>query len=147
MHIVLDMRKSEGREQKTGSTERSHVPTTAPEDPRFAQTWPEKVPGSDPYNSGPATAAAVHGHTHRDSEDMATMAAQQTPIPAPASDLSLRLAGLRVELERLLSDMESICAPAAGAADRASLRLIQKLRESARHLEDAIDSLLPPDDP
>lgn len=54
---------------------------------------------------------------------------------------------MRVELERVLSDMESICAPAVDAVDRTSLRLIKKLRESVRHLEDAIDSLLPPDDP
>lgn len=53
---------------------------------------------------------------------------------------------MRVELERVLAEMERLCVPAADRSDQASMRLLQKLRESARHLDDAIDSLLPPDE-
>lgn len=131
-HMFLHMRKTEGTEHQTGDME--HF----------------QAPGSDPYNSAPASAAPGRLHRLRHSEsvreDMKTATAQIMPTPVPTSDLALRLAGMRVELERVLAEMERLCVPAADRSDQASMRLLQKLRESARHLDDAIDSLLPPDE-
>ena len=89
--------------------------------------------GSDPYNSAPAPTVPGRGHAR--------------PAITPTSDLALRLAGLRVGLERVLSDMEALRASTVDTANRKAVGLMLQLRLAARHLEDAIDSLLPPDEP
>lgn len=111
--------------------------------PRIPSASLEQIPGSDPYNNSvPAPTIPVLGDTRRGLYDVPELGTRK-----PASDLALRLAAMRVELERVLADMENQRGLAVDSADQKALGLIQKLRESARHLEDAIDSLLPPDEP
>jgi len=54
---------------------------------------------------------------------------------------------MRVDLERVLSDMEAVRVSTGDSANRKAVGLMLQLRLAARHLEDAIDSLLPQDEP
>ena len=132
-----------GEGHKIDSAELPHVPGAS-----------QKITGSDPYNSASLPIVPAHGHKRRALDDMRQLsthnkaaAAGERPAVKPTSDLALRLAGMRVQLERVLSDMEAVRAPDVDTADRKAVGLILQLRLAARHLEDAIDSLLPHDEP
>jgi len=114
----------------------------------------QQIPGSDPYNSAPVPTVPVPRHPRRDLDAMRQLStpnkpatAGERPAIAPTSDLALRLAGMRVDLERVLSDMEALRVSTVDSANRKAVGLMLQLRLAARHLEDAIDSLLPQDEP
>jgi hypothetical protein len=142
--------RSEGH--KVDIAESAHVPSASLENLKLADTQRQRAPGSDPYNSAPVPTVPVRGRTQGGSGDMRQVsthikaaAAAERPAISPTSDLALRLAGMRVDLERVLSDMEALRVSAVDSANRQAVGLMLQLRLAARHLEDAIDSLLPQD--
>jgi hypothetical protein len=142
-----------GEGHKAGNAELPHIPSASLEDLKLADTQRRSIPGSDPYNSAPVSTVPVPGHPRRDLDAMRQLSAhnkaaavKERPAVTPTSDLALRLAGMRVDLERVLSDMEALRASTVDAANRRAVGLMLQLQLSARHIEDAIDSLLPPDE-
>ena len=71
----------------------------------------------------------------------------EPPAITPESDLAMRLAGMRVDLERVLSDMEALRTTTVDSANRKAVGLMLQLQLAARYLEDAIASLFPTDEP
>lgn len=140
-----------GERQEVDTAELPHIPSASLENLQPGDTQRQRIPGSDPYNSTPTVTGAVRGPPRRGLDDMpqfsACIKAGERPAITPTSDLALRLAGMRVELERVLSDMETHRGLAVDHADRKAVGLMLQLRLSAQHLEDAIDSLLPIDKP
>jgi hypothetical protein len=143
-----------GEGHKVDTAQLPHGPSASLKNPKLADTQRQRLPGSDPYNSASVPTVPVRGHTRVGSDDMRQLSTPNKPAPAgeqsalmPASDLALRLAGMRVDLERVLSDMETLRASTVDSANRKAVGLMLQLRLAARHLEDAIDNLLPQDDP
>jgi hypothetical protein len=142
-----------GKGHEVDTAELPHVQSASLEDLRLADTQRQRTPGSDPYNSVPVPTVPVRGHTRTDLDAMRQLSTPNRPATAakrpsitPTSNLALKLAGMRADLELVLLEMESLRASTVDSANRKAAGLIQKLRESARHLEDAIDSLLPSDE-
>jgi hypothetical protein len=140
-----------GEGYKGDSAQMPHGPSASLENLKLTDT--QRIAGSDPYNSAPVTTVPVRGHTPRGSGDMRRLSTPNRPATAgerpaitPTSDLALRLAGMRVDLERVLSDMEALRVSTVDSANRKAVGLMLQLRLAARHLEDAIDSLLPQDE-
>lgn len=143
-----------GGGRKVDAAELPHVPSASLENRKRADTQQQRIPGSDPYNSAPVPAGPARGHTRHDSGDMRQLsthnkaeASGEQPAITPTSDLALRLAGIRVDLERVLSDMEALRVSTVDSANRKAVGLMLQLQLAARHLEDAIDRLLPLDEP
>ena len=143
-----------GDGHKVDAAQLPHGPSASLENLKLADTQRPRIPGSDPYNSAPVPTVPVPRDPRRDLDAMRQLSTPNKPAPAgeqsalmPASDLSLKLAGMRVDLERVLSDMEALRASTVDSANRKAVGLMLQLRLAARHLEDAIDSLLPQDKP
>ena len=143
-----------GEGHKGDRAQLPRVPGASLENPKLADTHRQRIPGSDPYNSAPVPTVPVHGHRRQALDDMRHLsthikaaAAGERPAITPTSDLALRLAGMRVDLERVLSDMEALRVSTVDSANRKAVGLMLQLQLAARHLEDAIDSLLPADEP
>lgn len=143
-----------GEGHKRDSAQSPHGQSASLEILKLADTQRQRVPGSDPYNSAPVPTVPVPRHPRRDLDALRQLStpnkpatAGERPAIAPTSDLALRLAGMRVDLERVLSDMEALRASTVDSANRKAVGLMLQLRLAARHLEDAIDSLLPQDEP
>ena len=115
----------------------------------LAETNRVKKLGSDPYNSTSAQRVAAKrslDDMRRLSEDIRTAPTWAPPPRSPASDLALRVAGLRVELERVLMELERLSAGAVDPADVQGGEQRRQMRDAARHLDDAIDRLVPLED-
>jgi hypothetical protein len=136
-----------GERYKGDGAQLPRGPSASLENLKLADTQRQRVPGSDPYNSAPVPTIPARRHTQRALDDMPAAAAVAQPALTPASDLALKLAGMRVDLERVLSDMEALRASTVDSANRKAVGLMLQLGLAARHLEDAIDSLLPQDEP
>ncbi len=142
--------EARGEGHTVDTAELPQLPSASLENLELADTQRQRTPGADPYNSVPVPTVPAPGHVRRDFDAMGQLkprtAAERPPIKL-TSDLALRVAGMRADLERVLSDMETLRESNVDSANRKAGGLTQKLRESARHLEDAIDSLLPSDEP
>jgi hypothetical protein len=113
----------------------------------LADTSRAKKLGSDPYNSTSAEVAAAKrslDDMRRLSDEIKTAPTWVPPRRALVSEQTLRLAGLRVELERVLTELERLTAGAIDPSDLQAGEQRRQIRDAARYLEDAIDRLMPP---
>jgi hypothetical protein len=106
--------------------------------------------GSDPYNTTSARPDTGSKRSLDDmrrlSEDIRTAPTWVAPRRRVASELSLRVASLRVELERVLTELESLAAGTVDASELQAAEQRRQLRDAVRYLEDAIDRLVPLED-
>ena len=101
--------------------------------------------GSDPYNNAFATSWSANSTT-APSQDETVRVATLPPEPHSASELSLQIAGLRVELERLLAELENLRRRSLDPGDLHAVRMRVQVRDASRSLEEAIAHLMPLED-
>jgi hypothetical protein len=128
----------------------THSEAPARRELSLTETNRAKKLGSDPYNSSsakPATASKrALDDMRRLSEDIRTASTWVAPRRNVASELSLRVASLRVELERVLTELERLASGSVDPSDLQAADQRRQLRDAARYLEDAIDRLVPLED-
>lgn len=105
----------------------------------------ERRHGSDPYNNAFA-APWPAGHTTTPSRDETVRVATLRTEPHSASSLSLQIAGLRVELERLLTELGNLRRRSVNPGDLQAVRLRVQIRDASQSLEEAVARLMPLDD-
>jgi hypothetical protein len=113
-------------------------------------------PGSDPYNRAGEPALDPSETKRRTLDDMRRLSEsiknaprweQPAKIsPEPLFEQMARMAMLRANLERTLSEIEALSAAGVPPSDGAMARLRQQLLRATHHLEDAIDCLMPLED-
>jgi len=102
--------------------------------------------GSDPYNNAFATSWSANSTT-APSQDETVRVAILPPEPQhSASELSLHIAGLRVELERLLAQLENLRPRSLDPGDLHAVRMRVQVRDASRCLEEAVAHLMPLED-
>jgi len=109
------------------------------------------VRGADPYNRAASKEGpSIDGPKARSLDDMRRLSAQiqeaPTWMPPPAvatEELLVRIAGLRSRLERCLEQINILSNGAPQSGDRRGEELLMRLRECGRHLQNALDELLP----
>jgi hypothetical protein len=102
--------------------------------------------GSDPYNNAFATSRPANSTTGPP-QDETVRVATLPPEPHSTSELSLQIAGLRVELERLLAELENLRRRSLNPGDLHAVRIRVQVRDASRSLEEAIAHLMPLEDP
>jgi hypothetical protein len=143
------MDKTPPKAPRNGAADLTGSDGAAKRDLSLAETNRVKKLGSDPYNSPTAKRVAAKrslDDMRRLSEDIRTAPTWVPPPRDLASDLALRVAGLRVELERVLTELERLTAAAVDPADVQGTDQRRQIRDAVRYLEDAIDRLVPLED-
>ena len=115
---------------------------------RPASTDPSKVErrhGSDPYNNAFATSRPVNSTTSQP-QDETVKVATLGPESHSASDLSLQIAALRVELERVLAELGNLRRRSLDPGDLHAVRMRVQVRDASRSLEEAVAHLMPLED-
>jgi hypothetical protein len=113
-------------------------------------------PGSDPYNRADEPAPADETAKRRSLDDMRRLSetiknAPRSKQAAKTSPEGLfegpaRMAMLRADLERVLSEIGVLCAVGVAPGDVARANRIEQLHRAAYHLEEAINWLTPRED-
>ena len=101
--------------------------------------------GSDPYNNAFATSWSANSTTGPP-QDETVRVAILPPEPQSVIDLSLQIAGLRVELERLLAALENLRRRSLDPGDLHAVRMRVQVRDASRSLEKAVAHLMPLED-
>lgn len=109
----------------------------------------QRAPGADPYNQAdakPSTAAdgpktLSPSNMRRLSE---TIKGARTWTPPKKAGANPRLASLCSDLERVLAELALVSAPSPG---QSLPDFLGRLSDAERHIEDAIDCLIPPESP
>jgi hypothetical protein len=101
--------------------------------------------GSDPYNNAFATSWSANSTTGPP-QDETVRVAILPPEPQSVIELSLQIAGLRVELERLLATLENLRRRSLDPGDLHAVRMRVQVRDASRSLEEAVAHLMPPED-
>jgi len=101
----------------------------------------ERRHGSDPYNTGFSTPVPANGAPKVSRDETVRVATLSS-----ASDLSLQVASLRVELERLVAELETLRRRKLDPGDLHAARLRVQVRDASRCLEQAVDHLMPLED-
>jgi hypothetical protein len=112
---------------------------------RSASTDPakgERRHGSDPYNSAFATPRPANGTTRPPQDETVRV----TTLRPESSELSLQIAGLRVELERVLAELGNLRRRSLDPGDVHAARMRVQVRDAARSLEEAVAHLMPLED-
>ncbi len=68
------------------------------------------------------------------------------PEPQSTSELSLQIAGLHVELERLLAELEELRRPGLDPGDLHAVGMRVQIHDASRSLEEAVAHLMPLED-
>jgi len=112
--------------------------------------------GSDPYNSTIGAPPGPEKEKRRSLDDMrrlsdyirsaSTWESQRPERLAAGEQLFLQLAGLRVELERVLAEFDRLDVGDINPGDLQAVRLRSQLRDAARSVEEAIIHLTPAED-
>ena len=101
--------------------------------------------GSDPYNNAFATSWPANSTTGPP-QDETVRVATIPPESHSASELSLQIAGLRVELARLLAELENLGRRSLNPSDLYAVRMRVQIRDASRTLEEAVAHLMPLED-
>jgi hypothetical protein len=101
--------------------------------------------GSDPYNNAFATSWSANSTTGPP-QDETVRVAILPPESHSAIELSLQIAGLRVELERLLAELENLRRRSLDPGDLHAVRMRVQVRDASRSLEEAVAHLMPLED-
>lgn len=107
---------------------------------------PQNPPGSDPYNQGDAKGSIVAdmpkalspSNMRRLSE---TIKGSRTWTPPKKGGANPRLAALCSDLERVLAELALVGEPPPG---QTLPDFLARVSDAERHIEDAIDCLIPP---
>ena len=105
----------------------------------------ERRHGSDPYNSAFETLRPANS-TNGVPQDETVRVTTLRPEPHSASELPLQIAGLRVELERLLAELDNLRRRRLDPGDLHAVRLRGQIRDASRSLEEAVAHLMPLED-
>ena len=128
----------------------THSEPPARRDLSLSETNRARKLGSDPYNSSSAKPQTASKRSLDDmrrlSEDIRTAPTWVAPRRNVASELSLCVASLRVDLERALTELERLASGTVDPSDLQAADQRRQLRDAARYLEDAIDRLVPLED-
>ena len=115
-------------------------------------TIPGESPGSDPYNREPA-APAGEVSKRRSLDDMRQLSeskkAPHRQAPAQTQEpfeRMARMAMLRTDLERALTEIETLAASGVTPGDLVMTHLRKQLCRAAHHLDEVIDCLMPLED-
>jgi len=101
--------------------------------------------GSDPYNNAFATSWPANSTTGPP-KDETVRVATTPPESHSASELSLQIAGLRVELARLLAELENLGRRSLNPGDLYAVRMRVQIRDASRTLAEAVAHLMPLED-
>jgi hypothetical protein len=101
--------------------------------------------GSDPYNHAFATSSSASSTTGSP-QDETVRVATLPPESYSAGELSLQIAGLRVELERQLAELENLRRRSLDPGDLHAVRMRVQVRDASRSLEEAVAYLMPLED-
>lgn len=109
---------------------------------------PHKPPGSNPYDQADGKPSTVTGERKTLSpSDMRrlseTIKGSRTWTPPKKAGANPRLAALCSELERVLTELALVRDPPPG---QKLPDFLARLSDAERHIEDAIDCLIPPED-
>jgi len=110
---------------------------------------PQKAPGLNPYDHADAKpSTATDGPKTLSPADMRRLSQKitstRTWTPPKKAGASPRLAALVTDLERVLGDLALVSGPPPG---HTLPDFLARLSDAERHIEDAIDCLIPPEDP
>jgi hypothetical protein len=86
------------------------------------------------------------GSTTGTSQDETVKVTTLRPESHSASELSLQIAGLRVELERVLAQLGNLRRRSLDPGDVHAARMRLQVREASRSLEEAVAHLMPLED-
>ena len=110
------------------------------------QSRGERRQGSDPYNNAFATSWSANSTTGPRQDETVRVAILPPEPQHSATELSLQIAGLRVELERLLAELENLRRRSLDPGDLQTVRLRVQVRDASRSLEEAVAHLMPLED-
>lgn len=105
----------------------------------------ERRHGSDPYNNAFATSGPGNSTTGRPEDDTVRVTTLH-PEPHSTGDLSLQIASLRVELERLLAELDNLRRRRLDPGDLHAVRMRVQVHDASRSLEEAVAHLMPLED-
>ena len=98
------------------------------------QSTGERRQGSDPYNNAFATSWSANSTTGPRQDETVRVAILPPEPQHSAIELSLQIAGLRVELERLLAELENLRRRNLDPGDLQAVRLRVQVRDASRSL-------------
>ena len=110
------------------------------------QSRGERRQGSDPYNNAFATSWSANSTTGPRQDETVRVAILPPEPQHSATELSLQIAGLRVELERLWAELENLRRRSLDPGDLQAVRLRVQVRDASRSLEEAVAHLMPLED-
>jgi hypothetical protein len=102
--------------------------------------------GSDPYNNAFATSCSANSTTGPPQDETVRVAILPPEPQHSAIELSLHIAGLRVELERLWAELENLRRRSLDPGDLHAVRMRVQVRDASRSLKEAVAHLLPLED-
>jgi hypothetical protein len=105
----------------------------------------ERRHGSDPYNNAFATSRPASSTPVAPQDETVRVMALR-PESHSASDLSLQIAALRVELERVLAELGNLRRRGLDPGDVHAARMRVQVRDASRSLEEAVAHLMPLED-